>query len=1329
MAKADLLSDDFNSDTSEPNPVWRFYDPLDISSGNDPGESTLTFDGTNALIAIPEGTAHNLWRPLSNNKAPRLLQPTLNTDFQFEVKFETTPNTSSQLQGIIVQESDDVFLRFDIFYNTSSVKLFVSYINSTTNTNTIYAYTTLPNSPNYRQVIRSGDDWTFRYSTDGNTWEFVNFTKSLAVTEVGFFAGNARQNPDFLSSVDYFINLDVPITDNDTWTPPAEGEIPPPVISTWYEYAQPTTQFGRPGSSQQQANILGNVSTDINLSALTYSLNDGPEQSLNFGSDTRRLQRNGDFNIEIAYASLNVGLNTIEIIARDSNDQSSSEIVTVNYEPGNRWPLPYTADWGSLTDIQDVENVAHIIDGLWELTPKGIHPAQTGYDRTIAIGDMTWSSDYLVTVPITFHAGFRGAGFGIGWQGHTGDRSPKIEWPLQSLAWIRGPIDNATLEIITYGGLPTNNWENVVTPDPQQPVSISRNVTYMLKSSSELLANGMSRFKVKFWPQSETEPTAWSINAQIPTRKGSVLLVAHQADVTFGNVIVEPTITNSVSDNTPPEISNILVTVTDSTATIVWDTDEMSTSLVNYGLDDDYNSDAHDNALVTSHSLTLTNLTPDTSYHYQISSTDANNNYANRSDLVFTTDSSPSSPSGMVSDAFNGALNSDVWTFFDPVGDTTFSTTATQASISVPAGSNHNLWRNRLLAPRIRQAANDTDFEVEVKFDSVLSARYQLQGITIEQDTTNLLRFDFYSDGTVTKVFSASFVNGSPTVRKQMVITKGAPLYLRVSREGDQWTMSYSYDSNNWNDSVSFTHRLTVTSVGIFAGNTGAPAPTHTALIDYFMVDGISPGTNTNSGTGTNVDTQPPVISNKQIAVTESTATISWNTDEASTSKVVYGDDNDYGSNTTDNTLVTLHSLTLNNLSANTAYHYQISSSDSSNNLSISEDLSFTTENKLSQADDWWDNNWNYRASITVNSGAYERSERPAEIVLNFTNYVSAEDLSTPFDRHSIRVHEVDTNGQILSENIPFQFDPVGDFDASSNAAGNLIFILSNHTAIQAERYFQVYFDVEGSGYATPAFTDRVNVTDNVYDEAQEAFLVSTNTADYYYQKQAGGFSSIVDNNGNDWLNYHPTGGTAGSFRGIPNLVPPWDGGYFHPGATTSISTLVHDGPLKATIRSITTNGLWEVQWEFYPDFARMSVIHADKEFWFLYEGTPGGLLDSNDFIVRPDGTETSYTTKWKGDLTGEEWVYLYDNQVGRSIFLAHHNDDGAVDSYRQLHNLMTVFGFGRDGNTSLIQPQQIHQFTIGFADTTDFASTSTTLLSAYKDIGINISSIDQKIQ
>jgi len=77
-----------------------------------------------------------------------------------------------------------------------------------------------------------------------------------------------------------------------------------------------------------------------------------------------------------------------------------------------------------------------------------------------------------------------------------------------------------------------------------------------------------------------------------------------------------------------------------------------------------------------------------------------------------------------------------------------------------------------------------------------------------------------------------------PTVKYDGEITDAdvAPLYMRVKREGDQWTQSYGYDGVGWTTPVTFTRPLTVTKAGTYAGNAiGTSSPAHTAYIDYFF--------------------------------------------------------------------------------------------------------------------------------------------------------------------------------------------------------------------------------------------------------------------------------------------------------------------------------------------------------------------------------------------------------------------------------------------------------------------------------------------------------------
>ena len=131
--------------------------------------------------------------------------------------------------------------------------------------------------------------------------------------------------------------------------------------------------------------------------------------------------------------------------------------------------------------------------------------------------------------------------------------------------------------------------------------------------------------------------------------------------------------------------------------------------------------------------------------------------------------------------------------------------------------------------------------ELDVKFNSTVNQQYQIQGMTVEQNDDNLLRFDFHYDGAQTRIYSASFVGGVATKRIRKTIPDGAPLYLRVNRTGDLWIISYSYDGSIWSEAGRYTHVLTVTSTSVFGGNAGNSAPAHNVLVDYFTVDGLPP--------------------------------------------------------------------------------------------------------------------------------------------------------------------------------------------------------------------------------------------------------------------------------------------------------------------------------------------------------------------------------------------------------------------------------------------------------------------------------------------------------
>lgn len=90
-------------------------------------------------------------------------------------------------------------------------------------------------------------------------------------------------------------------------------------------------------------------------------------------------------------------------------------------------------------------------------------------------------------------------------------------------------------------------------------------------------------------------------------------------------------------DTTAPSISNIKVTVTDNYAKISWQTNEASISWIVYGTTTAYGLETKTTTSTTSHSLTLTGLSPQTTYHYQIKSKDSTGNIGSYTDQTFTT--------------------------------------------------------------------------------------------------------------------------------------------------------------------------------------------------------------------------------------------------------------------------------------------------------------------------------------------------------------------------------------------------------------------------------------------------------------------------------------------------------------------------------------------------------------------------------------------------------------------------------------------------------------------------------------------------------------------
>ncbi len=289
--------------------------------------------------------------------------------------------------------------------------------------------------------------------------------------------------------------------------------------------------------------------------SLTYALNAGPAFPLNVGpgkltgfkAGYHRLVSSGDFNIEIDHADLLSGENTVTLTATDEFSTTITKNVSLLYTKGVSPTLPYTIDWSKVITISDV---AQVVDGLWTIEGNSIRPVETGYDRLVALGDMAWSN-YEVTVPLTINqyklnstaSGFALIGVIMRWQGHYQEKGaneqPRIGWMNAGALgiWQKGSEkDDYHLRIWCYGP-----GEDKVDPSGYK---LQEGVSYIFKMRAESCAVKSGCYSLKVWEAGTPEPTDWLITYSSPSsrgnKNGSVVLVTHYADVSFGPVSVTP---------------------------------------------------------------------------------------------------------------------------------------------------------------------------------------------------------------------------------------------------------------------------------------------------------------------------------------------------------------------------------------------------------------------------------------------------------------------------------------------------------------------------------------------------------------------------------------------------------------------------------------------------------------------------------------------------------------------------------------------------------------------------------------------------------------------
>jgi hypothetical protein len=246
---------------------------------------------------------------------------------------------------------------------------------------------------------------------------------------------------------------------------------------------------------------------------------------------------------------------------------------------------------------------------------------------------------------------------------------------------------------------------------------------------------------------------------------------------------------------------------------------------------------------------------------------------------------------------------------------------------------------------------------------------------------------------------------------------------------------------------------------------------------------------------------------------------------------------------------------------------------------------------------------------------------------------------------------------------------------------------------------------------------NRISIKETV-EQGISCYRITTPSATYLYDRAGGGFMSMIDQDGNDWIsfktdNYPFPGNAASRYRGIPNLgIGGEDNDAGHPGFDQCQTEIIAPNVIETTTKS----GNWKFRWAFYDDYAKFIMVKSmpDMPYWFLYEGTPAGNYTPGNMYwgnnldgLRDDFPDLLQNT---GIYNNFSWVYVGQKEYPRILFLKQLQPDNKPDLFSYMGNTsggsdkspdgMVCFGFGRAHRTRPVLTGNHQEFLIGFLET-----------------------------
>lgn len=381
-----------------------------------------------------------------------------------------------------------------------------------------------------------------------------------------------------------------------------------------------------------------------------------------------------------------------------------------------------------------------------------------------------------------------------------------------------------------------------------------------------------------------------------------------------------------------------------STIQVEWASSQVASGRVEWGNSPSLGESFDLGLLTDTHSTQLTGLLPGSVYYVRVESVASDGQSASLGPISVLTQ-----PVGSFqSDDFNHPnLDRSIWRLEDPHAQASLllegsGSGAASLRLSIPEGPEYQPWLTNGAA-RISQMVQDEDMTLEARFTGGMQSNGVGHGFTFEQDPQTFLRFDFAFNANKVQLFAATFRDGSLVEMNTINLFTGpwpapAPLHMRVTRAGNNWTQEWGEDGINWSAGAAFEFDLVLMDVSLFAANSGSPAAAHELLVDYvFSSDNPI---ETEDGPAPTDSLSPYLYRTDSTPLDSQTVRLKWSTDEAARAELRWGQDTNYTDGIlTIGSYLTSHDVSINGLQAETSYHFQVVSSDQAGNTTLSADL------------------------------------------------------------------------------------------------------------------------------------------------------------------------------------------------------------------------------------------------------------------------------------------------------------------------------------------------------------------------------------------------------